>query len=242
MKFIGLLMLSHEDDILMPVLVSHALIVDAFYVLDGTRPNAYSRRTCETFIQCASYTHDSEYEGRVVDGARQLLYEQAVADHGYDNWFLILHGDEVWSTDPRVVVAENPGADSFVFPLPCYFPRASEGWDKALPPLAQLRWHLRPGWPELRMFMGAPGVSFDPDQHFNVTPRGLSSMRRVEYPIRHYLYRSPAVQRERARRHLQTGFDPDNYRHIIERDEVLWTDEMIASWQQQACWAELVRD
>ncbi len=89
------------------------------------------------------------------------------------------------------------------------------------------------------MFHGDPTVRFLESQHFNVTPTGLRSIGWCENPIRHYLYRSPEAQRARALQHLNSGFDPDNYRHILNGDAVYWTDAMIDSYRDKDCFREL---
>ncbi len=224
MKYLGLLTINAEDDILERTLEHNAQFVDAFYVLDGTAPTGVSETICLANPKCAGYTCDwdlpAEYGTQPRDGWRQHLYQQAITDHGFDNWFLLLHGDEVWTQDPR----EHVGvASGYIYRLPFYFPRAGETWDYMWHPIDQLQWRLGPGWPEFRMFRGSPEVGYDPLQHFNVTPDGIRSFANVAAPILHYPYRSPHAQRGRAK---QT-WDPDNYRHVIEGDEVYWTDERI---------------
>jgi len=247
MKYIGLLMINHENDILADVLATHCEIVDAFYVLDGTVPNATSREICESFDKCAGYATDSElprppYPFGTTCGYRKFPHKMAVADHGPNNWFLELHGDEIWTFDPRQVVAEHPTAEGFVFPLPFYFPREGQDWDDERSPLDQLTWNLSPGWPEFRMFRGAPGVEFVESQHFNTRPTGISQVGWIDLPIKHYPYRSPKVQRERAAIHNRTGFDPDNYSHISNGDAVFWSDRRIAKYQRQECFRVLSND
>lgn len=242
---IGLLMVADENDILERVIRTHEEIVDVFYVLDGSTPNDESRRICEASAKCAGYLTDAElprppYPERPVCGYRQAMYEQAVRDHGCDHWFLILHGDEIWTTHPDEIV--DGTADGYWFLLPFYFPRAGEEWDDETHPLDQLRWRLGPGYPEFRMFKGGPDVRYDEHQTYNTKPQGVCGNGRSTAPILHYLYRSPEVQRTRARRHIESGFDPDNYRHILDRDEVYWCDEMIARYQAQPYWQELVCD
>lgn len=235
--FIGLLMVCHEDDILPETLQRHTEFVDAFYVLDGTVPNRRSKKLCESFSECARYTRDRELTGPVRDGSRGLLYQQAVSDFGHDNWFCLLHADEVWTFYPWHLTREYPAADGFIFNLPCYFPREGEPYDTARPALEQLLWHLEPGWPEFRMFKGAPNVRYDPGQHFDVMPKGLTNVIRTDWAIRHYPYRSPESQMKRA----VNGFDPDNYKHVVEGN-VYWSDEMIASWQTRTQFRRLVKD
>ncbi len=241
MKVIGLLMVAYEDDILERTLAHNAKYVDVFYALDGTVPNSQSEHIISKHPKCAGYSVDADlprplYPRRPVDGYRQFLYEQAVADHGHDNLFVLLHGDEIWTGDPRVMADGN---DGWLFQLPFYFPRAGEAWDYNIGPLEQLSWHLAPGFPEFRMFRGGADVRYDEAQHFNVRPKGIRKMGCRPEPILHFPFRSPDVQITRADHHQKTGFDPDNYEHVIEDRQVYWTDGMIADWSRQACFAHL---
>lgn len=229
MSLIGLLMTCGEDDILPFTLPHNASLVDHVYALSGG-----------DYVHCrnlAGVWYDNElpkppYPEKPRDGYRQFIYEKAVQDHGFDNWFLLLHGDELWRFDPVSTITAHPDADGLIFRLPCHVPRYD--WLPNEPVLQQLRARLEPGYPEFRMFHGNPDVRFDPYQHFNVTPHGLTDIQWASGRISHYPYRSPANQRARAQRHELTGFDPDNYRHVTDRDEVIWTDEMVA----RACESE----
>ncbi len=224
---VGLLMIREENDILERVLELNDPIFDVLYVLDGTEPSELSFAICAATGKLASYWHDTDLDRPIRDGSRGFLYDQAVQDHGWDHWFLELHGDEVWTFHPGEVIAADPDPDSdgFIFRLPFYFPR--EAWQDDVHPLDQLTWHMIPGWPEFRMFHGNPDVHFNPEQHFNTQPAGLNNVVMADFRIKHYPYRSPQVQRARAAVHEQTGFDPDNYRHVVNGDQVIWTDEMI---------------
>ncbi len=236
---IGLLMVSHENDVLERTLAANCEFVDCFYVLDGTVPHGESEAICKTNSKCAGYQRDQDlpYDGHPRDGWRQALYEQAAAEHGRDNWFLLLHGDEVWTGLPGAAMAH---CDGFTFRLPFYFPREGEPWDYRVHPLDQLRWSLGPGSTELRMFRGGENVNFDPQQHFNVTPSGLQRMGACVSPIRHYLYRSPDCQQERLERHLVSGFDPDNYRHVAT-EGAYWSEDRIRDYQLKEPFRELTR-
>ncbi len=232
---IGLLMVAEENDILERVLAEHLEIVDCFYVLDGTTPGQAqitSWHACRSSGCCMGYWHDRDlprppYPEGTTCGYRGFIYDKAVEQWGWDHWFLELHGDEVWTFHPDEVIADHPGADGFIFPLPFYFPRADEPWKENVHPLDQLRWHMRPGWPEFRLFRGGPDVRFSPTQHFNTQPQGLHHVVTDHRPIKHYPYRAPKVQRTKAALHEKTGFDPSNYQHIVNGDNVYWTDEMI---------------
>ena len=185
---IGLLLVADENDILERVLAANLKFVDVFYVLDGTVPNRQSKRTCAHAAKCRGYWTDAElprppYPEGTVCGYRGFIYDKAVEDHGYDHWFVELHGDEIWTVHPNQVIEENPSADGFIFPLPFYFPRADEPWDDKVHPLDQLHWHMTPGWPEFRLFRGNPNVHFSPTQHFNTQPSGLTNVVQVGHPL-----------------------------------------------------------
>ena len=242
MKFIGLLMVADENDVLDRTLAHNARFVDWFYALDGTSDRVQSSALITSHPKCAAYLHDENCGVQPRDGWRQHLLDLAVLNYGPDHWFLLLHGDEVWTADPRETVAAHPGHDHFLYRLPVYFPRAGEPWNYKRHPLDQLRWNLGPGWPEVRLFRGGEGVAFDPRQHFNVTPSGLRSLGASQAPIKHYPYRAPDVQRARARRHQTTGFDPDNYRHILDHDAVYWDDGRIEAYRQNEHFRDLRRD
>jgi hypothetical protein len=228
---VGLLMVAEENDILERVLATQLEIVDCYWVLDGTVPNMISRVIATNSDKCAGYYVDDDlprppYPPTTVCGYRGFIYDKAVEAVGHDHWFLELHGDEVWTFHPDEAIDDHPEADGFIFRLPFYFPR--EPWKEGVHPLDQLHWHMRPGWPEFRMFKGGPGVAFNPAQHFKTEPYGLTFVVNDDtHTINHYPYRSPNQQRLRAALHELSGFDPDNYRHVTEDDAVYWTDEMI---------------
>jgi hypothetical protein len=233
---IGLLMVNHEDDILADTLAHNQKHIDTFYTLDGTQPNRTSRHVCQTHIKCAGYYTDSQlpdhYPSTLTDGYRQFIYEKAVADHGPDHWFLILHADELWTFDPQTIIAQHPDADGFIFNLPAYIPREPWNHQRAI---RQLKWWIGPGYPEFRMFHGNPDVAYDIRQNFNTQPAGLKHVVRTDGRINHYPWRSPAVQHERAAiawagKAGQPTYAAHNYGHVTNHNNVIWTDQMIADY------------
>lgn len=238
---IGLLMVNEEDDILERTLDHNAQYVDAFYVLDGTEDNTESERICRSHPKCWAYRRDQDlprppYPEGTTCGYRKFIHDLAVADHGPDNWFLVLHADEIWP-DPKPLT-RGATCDGWILPEPFFIPREGEEWDPDVHPLDQLHWMLGPGWPEFKMFKGSSGVSYDVSQHFNTMPSGLANIGTSDVPVLHYPYRSPEVQQARARLHQRTGFDPDNYRHILGGD-VYWTDGMIRDYQARPQFRDL---
>jgi len=230
---VGLLTVKEEHDILGWTLERMAPHVEAFYVLDGSREWERTLDVCRQHPQMHGFTRDDDlpasYEaGR--DGIRQHLLEQATADYGADHWFLLMHADEVWTVPPRSVADNHPDADGIVVPVACYFPR--EPWDDSRGP-EQLTWHLAPGWPELRMFRG--DVAYDPHQHFDVTPRGVSRLGYDYARVNHYPFRSPQQNRARA----AATWDPDNYRAVPD----VWDDRQIERFRAgRRCWEVLACD
>ncbi len=234
---IGLLMVSGEDDILAETLGLNVAHVDIFYALDN--PTEHSEAICKSFPKCAGYITDADlprppYPTWHTAGYRKAIHEMAVAEHGAEHWFLLLHGDEVWTFDPATVVAAYPDADGFMFDLPAYIPR--EEWDDGRGPLEQLKWWIGPGWSEFRMFHGASGVSYDENQHFSTTPAGLRNIVTTSERIKHYPWRSPASQRLRA---SASGFGAGNYQHVSDHGAVIWTDRMIEEYQDGGYYREL---
>ena len=239
MKHIGLLMVNEENDILERTLAHNLQFVDCIYALDGSGSghdvigDACGWRWGDMLRWLATDEDaaDAGWPSDPCDGYRGYLLEQAVSEHGPDNWFLLLHGDELWTQDPREITRRiNRQRVAVVYNLPFFIPRDGEPWDYDTHPIDQLHWQLGPGWPEVRMFRGAPGVRYRPDQHFNVTPDGIELMWYADAPILHYPYRSPEQQAKRA----QVTFDPDNYKRVG-----YWTDEMIREQMSRPQFREL---
>jgi hypothetical protein len=238
--FIGLLLTAGDNDILPDTLAHNTQWCDAIYSLspmgDGAGP-IVAAADCDSVILYEEYL-PVDFWLPVRDGIRGALLRAARIDYGDDNWYLLLHADEVVEDDPRDLPSIYPDADGFWFRLPVYVPR--DPWDDSKSAIDQMRWRLEPGWPEVRMFKDGPGVMYDPTQHFRTEPAGLRNILEADRDIGHYPYRSPDRQRAKAAQHMRTGFDPDNYRHIIERDEVVWSDEKIAEATQGKWYKRLV--
>ena len=226
---IGLLMVKAEDDILAETLPLNLRYVDTAYALTDTWID-----DPKVAGQWSDDDLPSFYPRPTTEGARGFLYEHAVAAHGPDHWFVLLHADEVWQIDPRTVILEHRDADGFRFLLPFYLPR--EPWDDSRGVLEQLRWRLEPGWPEFRLFHGGPDVRFTAEQHFDSAPGGLRRVIQTTHQILHYPFRSPASQQARA----AATWDPDNY-HLIRPDGV-FDDAMVAHYLESPHYNQIVED
>ena len=153
----------------------------------------------------AVYTADPD--ARTDGAARGPILDQAYADHGHDNWFLLMHADELWVTDPHAAIDANPDADGITVRLRLAFNPGA--WNSHDSVLRQCTRALAPGWPEFRLFRGGPDVRYAAVQHFNVVPSGITRVGSDPSAIvNHYPYRSPEQQVARA----AETWDPDNYR------------------------------
>lgn len=204
---IGLLMTAHDEDILERTLTHNAALVDCFYALDG----GAAKQIIVKQPNCSAYLSDFQCgEGPARDGWRQVLHRWAVADHGPEHLFVLLHGDEMWMDAPRDIADDNPGFDGFMLRLPI----ATVSGDL-----------IGPGVPEFRMFWGSDDVAYDWQQHFNVQPAGLDNVKLTHGMIAHVPWRSVASQRLRQAHHRDTGFDPDNHDRIYMHEQ-----EIIDHW------------
>jgi len=216
-------MIRDENDILADTLNFNTQYVDCFYVLDGSEDYKTAEDICMGSRKCAGYWRDVEcpYPWPPCDGWRQFLYARATEDNGYDHWFLLLHGDELWLNDPDEARLRVPDADGFEFRLPFAFPRS---WDYSRSAYEQLREFALPGWPEFRLFLGGKDVYYHPQQHFNTRPQGLHNIVRMDdMPILHFPYRSPESQRLRASK--SADWSPENY-----AGATTWDDERLKSF------------
>ena len=235
MKLIGLMMIREENDILERTLSHNLEFVDVVYAAFGDKDagDILFNRPWDKPVHSFSdaYVAAQGWPEQPCDGYRGFLLEEAIRNHGHDNWFLLLHGDELWTQDPREITSRiTRDRVAVVYNLPFFLPREGEPWEDDIHPLDQLHWHLTPGWPEVRMFREASGVRYQPNQHFNVTPDGIEFLWYADAPILHYPYRSPEQQAKRA----AVTFDPDNYQRTG-----YWTDAMIADQMTRPQFREL---
>ncbi len=223
---LGIMLIRNENDILMEVLREHVRHCDHIFILDGaTEDPETSRAICKSF-PAVSYFLESElpalYSRPIRDGARQFLLDQARRAYGENRgWFVLLHGDEIFVDSPQDIISSyDPFADCLAVDSLLYFLHRDQKpfvWDDNKPLAEQIRWYAGPGWPEIRMFRNRTGVGYEPAQHSNLLPRGISSAFKTNFKLKHYPYRSPKSQAARATDRTQiTGFSPGTYRHVLQ--------------------------
>jgi hypothetical protein len=220
------MLVRNENDVLAQVLKEHLRLVDHVYILDGTTEGAdEARRICQELGgDCVSFYREDElpahYPRPIKDGCRQFLVERARADYGCTGWFVLLHGDEIFVDAPADIVAvAKPDVDIIEVESLLFFLHRSQEPFVFRPGTAlaeQICWYSGPGYPEVRLVRNRPDCNYDPGQHSDLVPNGLSGRLRTSFKIRHYPYRAVDQQRRRAEdRTNVTGFSPGTYQHVI---------------------------
>ena len=130
-RLISLMMIRDEQDMLAEALRNHVRFCDAIFVLDGTQGDTLRtfRDICLAFPQVVGHWQDDEagYKLPLRDGARQFLLERARERFGLNHWYAILHGDEIWSEDPRPhCTPAQPDLHGIAVNLYHFFPHISQ--------------------------------------------------------------------------------------------------------------------
>ncbi len=198
MQHIGLLMTCNEEDCIEEVMNEHTKYFDKILVLDGS--SDHTEEIIRSYPQVKYFLKDKDIidklpGGRVRDGARQFLLQKAQEMYGYDGWFTLLHGDEIFYDDPikMAEVAEREGAERINWYAINFFLHTSDkGKDLEAVRSVQERvaWYC-PGFLEIRSFKNKKGIYYDLDRHGKVVPEGVSWKISRHFPIyKHYPYRS----------------------------------------------------
>ncbi len=225
-RFIGLLMIRSENDILAESLASMARHFDRILVLDGT-PIGSERDRCRDLLamhdEVVAVFSDEDVGTPIRDGARQILLDEARRRFGVDNWIGILHGDEFHDDSPAELLRHHhPLLDpSIRVRVVHHFLHTDDaaGWTERaeLPVAERVPHHMWPGIPETRFFFDNGVRNYRLQQHSQVVPRGLRIGPLVDdYVIRQYNYRSPEQALERANDRLKRGWQAAHYTQMLQ--------------------------
>ncbi|GEM_PF-487135 len=208
---IGIMVIRNENDILKQVMDFCTGYCDHIFVLDGTDDNPeLSRSICSSYQNVTYYTEDALPDGYprpIRDGCRQFLLERAREKYGYQGWFVLLHGDEIFVDRPSDIVKKYGKlfgcitVDSMVFFI--HKEQETFSYDHNKPLSQQIYWYSGPGWPETRIFKNDPGINYDPIKH-GVVPDGILINYKTTCKIKHYTFRSPEQQIKRAKDRTET--------------------------------------
>jgi hypothetical protein len=233
MLLTGIMMIRNENDILEEVLSEHIKFCDHIFVLDGTNEDPdKSKEICLSFKNI-TYFRDEDlppgYPRIVRDGCRQFLLDRVRDKYGYEGWVAVLHGDEIFVDDPRLIIKKYRGLfDALTLDCLLYFIHKEQEPFK-LDPLKsvqeQIVWYAGPGWPEARLFKNKKGSNYkSPSAHGKVVPEGLFINYKTTFKIKHYAYRNPEHQAQRARdRSLDRDWSNIHYQKTL--NNVFYFDE-----------------
>jgi hypothetical protein len=242
---IGLLMIRHEADMLAEALTNHSRFCDAIFVLDGTEgpEQSVSEEICRSFNSVKEYWTDAQtgYPFPLRDGARRFLLERSRARDGNGNWHAVLHGDEIWSTDPRLVLNDRPeGKDGIGVYLYHFFPHVSQSKNWSYVPYtgsieACARYYMLPGIIEERLFLDSGACHYEAGRHSKVIPVGLEKWQ-SEIAVKQYNYRTPEQAHRRALSRRDSLWQSNHYQHLVDSAEAFFIETLasdVHKWASQ---------
>jgi hypothetical protein len=232
-KLIGLMMIRDEQDMLAEALNNHSMFCRAIFVLDGSRgrARAETKRILGDFSVVAGYWHDDDtgYEQPLRDGARQYLLERSRESHGLNNWYAVLHGDELWCRDPRELLHIPDEACGVLTQLYHFFPHKSERDTWSYPGSGSIekssRWYMMPPGKERRLFYDTGTHNYVPEQHRTTVPPNLPELT-LPIPIKQYNYRTPGQAHHRAANRKATGWQENHYHHLVNDAQKFFVDTL----------------
>lgn len=233
------MLIRDEQDMLEEAFANHLKFCDAIFVLDGTigPEGDVSRAICEPKV--AGYWRDEEtgYD-RIVCGSRQFLLDKARQRMGLNNWYVVLHGDEIWGSDPRsLMIGKDPIAYRVKFHH--FFPHVSQKdcWEFGEKSIEECsKWYMTPYTPEARIFFDA-GLNYDISRHFYTIPIGLDT-KQTELIVKSYNYRSPEQAHRRAVGRKATGWQTNHYAHLLDSPNRFFIESLAEDGMKWNGWSE----
>lgn len=224
MQNIGLMMTCNEEDCIKEVMDEHVKYFDEILVLDGS-----SDRTEEIlrgYPQVKYFIKDQEIINKLPnhkfkDGARQFILAKAQEMYGYDGWFTLLHGDEIFYDNPIEMAkrAEKERAEKINWYVMDFFLHTSDkGKDlDAIRSIQQrVTWYC-PGFLEIRSFKNKKGIYYDLCQA-GVLPRRVGIKPFSKFPVyKHYPFRSVDQILKKKKQRQLTDLSP-TYNNISDYD------------------------
>ena len=237
-KLIGLLLVRDEDDVLAGSLEVAQQWFDRILVLDGTTEPSRRARTDEILASCPAVVfvardEDLPYPGRVRDGARQYLLDEARRRYGVDNWIGLLHADEFLDQDPRPMLAAcRPLLDPCIrVRLVHAFLHTSDAptWAaRAEVPLRERVRHVMwPGVPETRFFFDRGTRDYQVAHHGKTVPTSFRAGRLVDgYTVVQYNERSPEQLIQRAHQRQEDGWQAGHYSRLTDAEPTVFAESL----------------
>lgn len=238
-RMIGIMMIRNENDMLRETLTNLTKVYDRIFVLDGTMPEEEflkGKKIMEEFQEVKFILRDADTAGPfpIRDGARKYLMEEVRKRYGVNNWVGILHGDEMYSKDPRPLLKEiNPYRTPVVMIRLChFFLHSNDGpkWEvlKEKPVEERVTHYMWPGTPEDRFFYDFGKTNYEPSRHSLVVPYPQVYVSRKminDFIIKQYNYRTPEQMAERASQRIKSSWQSNHYQHIY-KEGLCFTDSL----------------
>jgi hypothetical protein len=233
MLHIGLLLTKNEGDILEETLEFNKRYFDKIYVLDGSNDASIDiLAKYEKEGLCKVWRAEEIYPGGVEDYCREFIMHKAQEDYGYEGWFTILCGDEIYHDSPLKIAlqAERNKCEFTVWYTMNFFLHL-EDYEKDWPENTlwqnRIRWYS-PGGLEGRQFKNKPHLYWTKNGKLIMTmgktalPNGLKWYKvHPKYGIyKHYNFRTPEQIRKRALDRVSTNYiSAVNYKKYINIPE-----------------------
>lgn len=220
MQNIGLLMTCNEVDVIEEVMQEHSKYFDTILVLDGS--NDGTDEIIKSFNNVKFFMKDQDlpYSGRVKDGARGFLLKKAQELYGYDGWFTLLHGDEIFYDNPIEIakLAERKGVDKVNWQPMNFFLHKTDK-DRQVESIRsvqeRLKWYSPASGLEIRQFKNKKGLYYDRNKHSQVMADGVGWKTLLYFPVyKHYPYRSSKQISKKINEGREKGFFSPTYEKI----------------------------
>jgi len=242
-NIIGLMMIRDEQDMLVEALKNHSCFCSAILVLDGScgQSQTITRDICNQHPSIIEYWHDDDtgYDQPLRDGGRQFLLERAREIFGLNQWYAVLHGDELWAKDPRafLCIPEEPyGVETQLYH---FFPHTTERKTWAFPGNGSIestaRWYMMPPGKEHRLFFDSGKHDYVVDQHSTTIPPDITRIT-LPIPIKQYNYRTPEQSHKRANDRKQSNWQKNHYQHLLNGPEGFFVDSLAVCGHKWLGW------
>jgi len=207
-------MTCNEEDCIQEVMDEHTQYFDTILCLDGSSDK--TEEIIRSYPQVKYFLKDKDIIDKLPnrkceDGARQFLLKKAQEMYGYEGWFTLLHGDEIFHDNPIEMAerAEKEGAEKINWYAMNFFLHTTDK-GKNIEAISSIRERVRwycPGFLEIRSFKNKKGIYYKLGEHHKVLPCGLGWHMFSKFPIyKHYPYRSVDQMRRKKEQHAITGF------------------------------------